>query len=74
MYFGFTFSVFGVWFFLFAWVSHYACITRKPSEMASGGPSGRSRPPAIETVKAKLYWSDHFGEPSNIDHFGEPTK
>ena len=53
-----------------------ATILESPAmlEMASGGPQGRSRPPGIESIRAKLYWSDHFGEPSNIDHFGEPTK
>ena len=44
-----------------------ATILESPAmlEMASGGPSGRSRPPAIESIKAKVYWSDHFGEPRN---------
>ena len=44
------------------------------SEMSSGGPPGRSRPPAIESVKAKLYWGDHFGEPAKIDHVGGSPK
>ena len=43
------------------------------TEMASGGPQGRSWPPAIESIRAKLYWSDHFGEPfkKRINNFAK---
>ena len=73
LYFGFTFLGFRSGFFF--GFHHYA---KKPKfkmpEMSSGGPPGRFRPPAIESVKAKLYWGDHFGEPAKIGHVGEPLK
>ena len=52
-----------------------ATILESPAmlEMASGGPQGRSRPPGIESIRAKLYWSDHFGEPfkKRINNFAK---
>ena len=58
---GLYFGLYSKCFFLAFYF--YPCLSRKMREMASGGPSGRSWPPAIESIKAKLYWSDHFGEP-----------